>query len=487
MVRARFALGGLGFSLLALVGCGGQADLADASPAGVVTAALSTQESVLGFEDAQGWSASGGALATTSIHSQGSAALSVTTNGYTELTSVALSTLSSPNATLSLDFRPPSTLPWGQAQLVIDAPSRGLYSSYVGQVSVQGLPASTFSRLDFTLSSQQLQALSGSYSDLRFKLALNVPQGTGAVVLDNLRFGGEPAEDCASGSAYTLSITGAEGIPAGTVEGIRCTFYEVYPKLAAAYNPATLVTVPLTFVEETPNMPPAWVTGGGVFINKGHILRNPLDWDVIVHETMHIVQDGYSGTVPGWIIEGTADFVRDKYGLTNDANGWSIPSAYAYGLHYTNGYGDAASFFKWIDAHKRVGQPSVTQALDDVLRAGAYAEPQTWVALTGQDLDALWVGYSGGQAPPPATQGITVYEHSDFGGRAVKLDVGSYHLIDLKARGIPNDWISSVAVPAGFTLKAYADDGFGGTETIYSASSSFVGDLNDTFSSLIVQ
>src|SRR6185503_20707335 len=99
MVRARFALGGLGFSLLALVGCGGQADLADASPAGVVTAALSTQESVLGFEDAQGWTASGGALATTSIHSQGSAALSVTTNGYTELTSVGLSTLSSPNAT----------------------------------------------------------------------------------------------------------------------------------------------------------------------------------------------------------------------------------------------------------------------------------------------------------------------------------------------------------------------------------------------------
>jgi len=423
MVRVRFALSGLLLSLLASVGCSGQVDRADASEVGVATAALSTQESVLGFEDTQGWTVTGGALAATSVHSQGSAALSVTPNGYTELTSAALSTLSSANSTLSLDFRPASALPWGQVQLVVDVPSRGLYSAYVGQVSVQGLAAGAFSRLDFTLSSQQVQALSGSYADLRFKIAINVPQGSGAIILDNLRFGGQPPEDCAAGSAYTLNISGAAGIPADTVEGIRCTFYQVYPELAAAYNPATQATVPLTFVEETPNMPPAWVTGGGVFINKGHIIRNPLDWDVIVHESMHIVQDGYSGTVPGWIIEGTADFVRDKYGLTNDVNGWSIPSGYAYGQHYSNGYGDAAAFFKWIDAERRAGQSSVTQALDDVLRAGTYAEPQTWIALTGLDLDALWAGYSGGQAPAPATQGITVYEHADFGGRAVKLTV----------------------------------------------------------------
>lgn len=168
-------------------------------------------------------------------------------------------------------------------------------------------------------------------------------------------------------------------------------------------------------------------------------------------------------------------------------NGGSIPTGYAYGQHYTSGYGDAAAFCKWIDAQCRVGQPSVTQALDDILRAGTYAEPQTWIGLTGLDLDALWNGYSGGQAPAPATQGITVHEQADFGGRAVKLAPGSYLLIDLRARGIPNDWISSVTVPPGYTLKAYTDDGFGGTETIYTSSSSFVGSMNDLFSSIIVQ
>jgi len=466
---------------------GEPADSDEASTVGVMTSALTTQESVLGFESAQAWSVSGGAIASTGVHSEGSAALSVTTNGYTQLNSAALSTLSSTSPTLSVDFRPSAALAWGQVQLVVDAPSRGLYSAYLGQVSVQGLPVNTFSRLDFNVPPSVLQALTGSYSDLRFQLSINIPQGSGAVVLDNLRFAGPPAEDCAAGSAYTLGITGAEGIDPDTIEGIRCTFYEVYPELAAAYNPAAQTTVPLTFVEETPDMPPAWVSGGGVFINKGHIIRNPLDWDVIVHEGMHIVQDGYTGTVPGWIIEGTADFVRDKYGLTNDVNGWSIPSAYAYGQHYSTGYGDAAAFFKWIDAQYRSGQAPVTQALDDILRAGTYAEPQTWLSLTGSDLDALWVAYSGGLAPAPATQGITVYEHADFGGRAVRLDVGQYQLIDLKARGIQNDWISSVAVPAGYTLEAYTDDGFSGTQAVYTSSSSFVGSFNDLFTSIIVR
>jgi hypothetical protein len=486
MVRSRIELGCVALSLLALTACGGApGDGADVANLGVASAALSTNESVLGFESAQDWSASAGTLSSTSVHTQGSAALNVSSNGYTELTSAPLSTLATVSATVSVDIRPSISPTWGSVQLVLDAPSRGLYSAYVGQASLQNLPANTFSRLDFTLSSQAQQALAGSYSDLRFKLAINAPQA--AIVLDNLRFQGQNPPDCAAGSAYTLTIGNAAGIPTSTVEGIRCTFYQVYPELAADYNPSAQTTVPLTFVEEEPNMPPAWASSGGLYINKGYILRNPQDWDVIVHEGMHIVQQGYTGTVPGWIIEGTADFVRDKYGLTNDLNGWSIVTGYAYGQHYTSGYGIAAAFFKWIDAHHRVGQTSVTQALDDILRAGTYSDAQTWTSLTGLGLDALWSAYSGGLAPAPATQGVIVYEHAGFDGRGVKLDRGNYALIDLQARGVQNDWISSVAVPAGYRLRAFTDDNFSGVETVYTADETFVGAQNDLFSSLIVE
>lgn len=483
MVSGRFRWFGLVSSLVALTGCGAEAE--GESEAGVVTSALVVQD-VLGFESTQGWSASSGTIATTTVHSEGSAALSVSANGYTQLTSAQLSTLSGVSPTLSLDFRPAVSPAWGQVQISVDAPSRGLYSAYVGQASVQGLAANTFSRLDFALPAQVQQALSGSYSDLRFQIALNVPQGTGPLVLDNLRFAGQQSQDCAAGSPYTLTMTNTAGLAADVVERIRCTFYVAYPKLAAAYNPSTQTTVSLTFVEGT-NLPGAgWVTGGEMFFDKAHVINNPLGSDMMIHEAMHIVQAGYSGIVPGWIIEGTADFVRDKYG-TNPDGVWSIPAAYAYGQHYVNGYGDAASFFKWIDAHYRVGQSPVAEALDDVMRAGSYSEAQTWPALTGRGLEALWVEYSGGQAPAPATQGITAYEDSNFGGRAVKLDRGDYHLIDLRARGIANDWISSFTVPAGFTIKAYTDDNFGGTEVVYTSSSTFVGDFNDKFSSLIVQ
>jgi hypothetical protein len=473
-------------ALLALTACGAENEVSsDGSALGEQAFALTTAESVLGFESTQVWSVSSGTLVATSVRSQGSAAVSVTPNGHAQLISVPLSTLAGATSTLSLDVRPSVQLDWGQVQLFVSAPSRGLYSTFSGQGSLRGLPTNAFSRLDFVLPSNVQQALAGSYSDLTFTIGVGVPSGS--VVLDNLRFAGEPSEDCSDGSAYTLTITGAEGIDPDTIEGIRCTFYEVYPQLAAAYNPAAQITVPLTFLPEAPNMPPAWVENGGIYINKGHIVRNPLDWDVIVHEGMHIVQAGYSGTVPGWIIEGTADFVRDKYGLTNEENGWSIPTRYEYGHHYTSGYGEAAAFFKWIDAEYRAGQPSVTQALDDILRAGTYSEAETWVDLTGSSLPQLWHSYSDGLAPAPATQGITVYQDANFGGYAVQLDRGSYPLIELRARGIQNDWISSVAVPAGYTLRAFTDDGFQGAEHVYSASASFLGSQNDLFSSLIVQ
>jgi hypothetical protein len=486
MVRNRFGLGGLVCALLALSGCGAQVDASsDGSAVGEQAFALTTADSVLGFESIQDWSVTSGTAVATSVHSQGSAAVSVTPNGFAQLTSVPLSTLQGATSTLSLDVRPSVSLSWGQVQLFISAPSRGLYTTFSGQASLAGLPANTSSTLDFALPPEVQQALAGAYSDLTFTIGVGAPQGS--VVLDNLRFSGQPSEDCAAGSAYTLTISGAEGVPPDTVEGIRCTFYAVYPLLAAAYNPAAQHTVPLTFVPEAPNQPPAWASGGALFIDKGHITRNPLDWDVIVHEGMHIVQAGYSGTVPGWIIEGTADFARDKYGLTNAENHWSIPTGYEYGHHYTAGYGEAAAFFKWIDAQYRVGQPSVTQALDDILRAGTYSEAQTWVDLTGSTLLQLWNAYSGGLAPAPATQGITVFADASFGGRSVMLDRGTYPLIELRARGIQNDWISSISVPAGYTVRAFTDDGFQGAEVVYSASASSLGSQNDLFSSLIVQ
>ncbi|XXY44929.1 hypothetical protein WME91_33515 [Sorangium sp. So ce269] len=110
----------------------------------------------------------------------------------------------------------------------------------------------------------------------------------------------------------------------------------------------------------------------------------------------------------------------------------------------------------------------MVDALDDIFRDGDYSSA-TWVDLTGHDLETLWQQYSNYNAPPPATSGITVYEHAGFGGRAVVPDRGEYDLVDLRARAVANDWISSIQVPPGCTVTAYYDAGYTGTSVQYTS------------------
>jgi hypothetical protein len=63
-----------------------------------------------------------------------------------------------------------------------------------------------------------------------------------------------------------------------------------------------------------------------------------------------------------------------------------------------------------------------------------------------------------------ATSGVTFYQNTNYGGAASQvLPVGTYTLSQLAAHSMPNDWASSVKVPAGRTLIMYSDDNFMGT------------------------
>jgi hypothetical protein len=446
-------------------------------------AAAASPSDVLGFEVvATDWSASSGTVSSSNVHSQGNLALGLRNFSYSELVSAPLATLSGVSAELAIDVRPPISPPWGELQVFVSSPTLNLTNAWVGIVSLIGLPANTFSELRIAVPPAIEQALKGSYSDLRFKVVLNVPHATSDWLLDDLHFTGESAPDCAEGSAYTLLISGEQGVDPTHVENMRCTFYEVYPLLAARFNPGARTTVGMIFTDE-PGV--AWAWEGNTYYNKSFLASAPLDSDVVVHETMHIVQEGYTGEVPGWIIEGTADYVRDAYGLYNAENGWSIPTGYGYGQHYRNGYGDAAAFFKWIDAHYRQGQLPVADALDDIMRQGRYSE-QAFIDLTGHDVDDLWLEYSAGAAPEPAASGVIVFEHSGFGGADFTLAPGNYDSTDLRARGM-NDRISSLVVPSGFSVTVYTDD-FSGPSAVYSADQSYVGDaLNDRISSIVIE
>jgi|GEM_PF-2988958 len=454
-----------------------------------------TQTDVFGFESAQYWLASAGTLANTNVHTQGNVGLAVSNFSYVQLTSSPLSTLSGVSQDLEIDVQLPTTFSWGQVQLSITSPTLGIYDAWIGSANLANLSANTFHKLTVAVPKNIETALKQNYSDLVIKVILNVPNTTSPVIVDNLRFSGQQTGECQSSVNLIVSVEGAFNNQ--TLNNLACTFHTVYPQLVARFNPNAHQTV---YLDVRDIDPPAYADGNRIVVKRQWMLDNPHDTDIMVHEGMHIVQAYSFGNVPGWLTEGIADFVRNEFGLSNI--GWSL-QLYRYGQHYTNGYGVTASFLQWIDEHYAGGGSSRVDQLDQLLRSGQYSD-NIWVQWTGFDIDNLWHLYSVEKgalynerpAPLPATQGITVYEHANFEGTALRLDVGDYTPNDLTARGAPGSWfdpnseasgVSSVQIPAGYRITLFTSRDLSWPGVQYTSDVSFVGALNDDIHSIRVE
>jgi hypothetical protein len=88
--------------------------------------------------------------------------------------------------------------------------------------------------------------------------------------------------------------------------------------------------------------------------------------------------------------------------------------------------------------------------------------------------------------------GVTFYQDINYGGVVSQsLAKGTYTLSQLAARGVPNDWASSMKIPSGWTVIFYADDNFTGTSwTLTANTPSFIAlspNANDKMSSCRIQ
>ena len=93
----------------------------------------------------------------------------------------------------------------------------------------------------------------------------------------------------------------------------------------------------------------------------------------------------------------------------------------------------------------RSATPLVT-ATDATYASGA-------LGLRAHDSAAAFDNVSVTQPP-----GATFYADGNYGGLGVSLQPGSYTLAQLNAAGIPNDWMSSLRVPAGWTVQVFDDN-----------------------------
>jgi|GEM_PF-201378 len=177
------------FTLVVSTGCGGapsETELVAHTAQG-----LTDIDSVLGFEAASAWRGPG-ALTLSSTSTEGSASLAVTPSGYAQYSSDRFAFPADVRA-IALDVLLPTPAPpyWaGAAQLYLDCPTRGVWGRFVGQVELTGLPRGVFTPLTFALPAGTRAALAAGCDAMELRVALNVPLGSGSILLDNARLRG---------------------------------------------------------------------------------------------------------------------------------------------------------------------------------------------------------------------------------------------------------------------------------------------------------
>ncbi len=124
-------------------------------------------------------------------HTEGSSSMAVKAQGFVSLKSRPFPLTQALASTLSVDFFVPSQQPnpnfYGQVQLVVDCPSKNVFSQFIGQVDFTGKPLNAFSRLNFPVPSNIASAIGSSCEDFDIAVNINVPtNATGTYLVDNL-------------------------------------------------------------------------------------------------------------------------------------------------------------------------------------------------------------------------------------------------------------------------------------------------------------
>lgn len=105
---------------------------------------------------------------------------------------------------------------------------------------------------------------------------------------------------------------------------------------------------------------------------------------VIVHEMVHCWQHNATGTAPGGLIEGIADWVRLKAGFAPPH--WKKHTD----CDWDAGYERTGFFLEWLEAEHGV---DVVRRINEGLRDCKYGEDEFWHKCCGKSIQHLWKQY----------------------------------------------------------------------------------------------
>jgi hypothetical protein len=141
---------------------------------------------------------------------QGAKALAVMPSGWTEITSVQLSSLGQIKSALTYDVSVPSTPIWGETRAILLAPSVGLWAD-LGSQNLAALPAGQYSKVTLPVPSWVQTALEGTYTDLRVRIIINAQVLSSPYLLDNIEIAEAGTTEPPQGTDSQFSVV----IPVG--------------------------------------------------------------------------------------------------------------------------------------------------------------------------------------------------------------------------------------------------------------------------------
>jgi len=141
---------------------------------------------------------------------------------------------------------------------------------------------------------------------------------------------------------------------------------------------------------------PGWASGTTTWVRANWMQQRPNDIDILVHEIAHNAQ-AYGGGRPGFIVEGIAEYVRDRWGMFNQQEGWSLPARPPANASYHPfpGHRESGSFIRFLVSRDPSFAVDINRAAQQSGAFG-YNEARMWTyqrtGFTLQQLWNMWVG-----------------------------------------------------------------------------------------------
>jgi Peptidase of plants and bacteria len=186
----------------------------------------------------------------------------------------------------------------------------------------------------------------------------------------------------------TIDTTGAPELKNWAQNNLAPVMADWYPKIVAML-PSDGYEAPSHFSITLKPIKGVAFTSGTKVVANSEWLGKELHGEAIgslVHEMVHVVQQ-FHGRNPGWLVEGSADYVRwFKYEpQSHGADIVWMQKRRNFTPNYTDSYRITANFLNWV-ADKYDGK--IVEEMDAAMRGGKYNE-DLWKKYTGKTAPEL--------------------------------------------------------------------------------------------------